>query len=198
MTTARTARRTRSTARRETTPTTPDISTMTPAQKARYALAVHESAHAVVATVLGHGVTTVDFDDDTRTGRCAVIQRFGGRPSADIAYAGPYAEAYLRHGGPPTSALLRHLLSSAGREDYAMMTAAGDTRPAEGPRLVASCWASITYLANHLQVNGSATQADVDRALRLPRDDEDGRSHALATIRSGSVPGSFTVVAPLP
>ncbi|WFP26904.1 hypothetical protein P9A14_10690 [Gordonia hongkongensis] len=77
-----------------------------------------------------------------------------------------------------------------------MMTAAGDTRPADVPRLVASCWAAITYLANHLQMNGTATQTDVDAALQLPRDDEYGRAHALAAIRSGSVPGTFTVTPP--
>lgn len=78
------------------------------------------------------------------------------------------------------------------------MTVAGDTRPNEVPRLVATCWASITALADHIYRHGSATQADVDTALHLPRDDEDGRHHALAVIRSGSARGSFTVVAPLP
>ncbi|MGV9858532.1 hypothetical protein ACWDTD_07750 [Gordonia sp. NPDC003425] len=52
-------------------------------------------------------------------------------------------------------------------------------------------------LANHVYMNGSATQADVDAALHLPADDQDGRGAALAAIRSGSVPGSFTITAPL-
>ncbi|MGW6035210.1 hypothetical protein ACWFOS_16275 [Gordonia terrae] len=49
-----------------------------------------------------------------------------------------------------------------------MMTAAGDTRSADVPRLIVSCWAAITYVANRLQMNGSATQADIDAALQLP------------------------------
>lgn len=73
------------------------------------------------------------------------------------------------------------------------MTAAGETRPTEVPRLVATCGGSITQLANHVYPHGSATQADVDTALQTPRDDQDGRHHALAVIRSGSTPGSFRV-----
>ena len=182
--------------RTEVAPPTPESSTLTPAQRSKYALAVHESAHAIAATILGHEVTTVTLTDATRSGSCAVVQRFGGPPSPEVAYAGPYAEQFFRHGGPPTGAAIRRALD--GTDDFAAMTAAGDTRPAEIPRLIANCWASITYLANHLTINGAATQADVNRALHLPADDPDGRHHALAEIRSGSAPGSFNVVAPLP
>lgn len=73
------------------------------------------------------------------------------------------------------------------------MTAAGDTRPAQIPRLVASCWPSITYLAHQLYINSTADPATVDRALQLPRDDDDARTHALSMIRSGSAQGSFTI-----
>ena len=176
-----------------------DYPSMAPAQRTRYASAVHEAGHAVIATVLGEtvGSVTVTPDHPTHTGNMSLAtERFAGAHHAQIAYAGPYAEAYFRQGGPPTSALLRNLLASGGREDYAVMTAAGDTRPAEVPRLIANCWASITSLAEHLMINGSATQADVDRALRLPRDDQDGRHHALAVIRSGSAPGSFMISPP--
>ncbi|GAA3715854.1 hypothetical protein [Gordonia hankookensis] len=71
------------------------------------------------------------------------------------------------------------------------MTAAGDPRPAQVPRLVVNCWASISLLANRLYTGGSATQADVDAALQIP--DDDGRAAALAAIRSGSAPESFTI-----
>nr|WP_197505672.1 hypothetical protein [Gordonia sp. LAM0048] len=111
-----------------------------------------------------------------------------------MCFSGPHAESFYLAGGPPTLAALRRVLD--GSEDYAAMTAAGDPRPAEVPRLVANCWAAITLLANNIYTRGSATQADVDAALLLPRDDEDGRAHALAAIRSGSVPGTFTVTPP--
>ncbi|PZT86298.1 MAG: hypothetical protein DI630_35255 [Gordonia sp. (in: high G+C Gram-positive bacteria)] len=78
-----------------------------------------------------------------------------------------------------------------------MMTAAGDTRPADLPRLVASCWAAITYLANHPQMNDTATQDDVDAALQLPATTRTGaptppRRSGLAMCRghSPSPPGS--------
>lgn len=173
-----------------------DYSSMALAQRTRYASAVHEAGHAVVATVLGEtvGSVTVTPDHPTRTGNVSLAtERFAGAHHAQIAHAGPYAEAYFRQGGPPTSALLRNLLASGGREDYAVMTAAGNTRPAEVPRLIANCWDSITSLAEHLMINGSATQADVDASLQIPDNDDDGRAAALAVIRSGSAPGSFTI-----
>ncbi|OPX15573.1 hypothetical protein B1964_09255 [Gordonia sp. i37] len=61
------------------------------------------------------------------------------------------------------------------------------------PRLVTSCWASITGLARHLFINGTATQADVDRALWLPEHEPEARQFALASIRSGRAPGSFRI-----
>ncbi|UAK38815.1 M50 family metallopeptidase [Gordonia bronchialis] len=173
-------------------PPTPETSTMTAAQRARYALAVHESAHAVVATVLGHEVNGVTLNGDNRTGTCTITQRFGGAPSAEIAYAGIYGEAFYLSGGPPSTATLRAVLTRQSRDERAM-TAAGDPRPAQVPRLVVNCWASISLLANRVYTNGSATQADVDAALQIPCDDEDGRGAALAAIRSGSAPGSFTI-----
>ncbi|GAC68870.1 hypothetical protein [Gordonia soli] len=200
--TTRTARHpARTPAHTAAAPPTPESSTMTPAQKARYGTAIHESAHAITATVLGHTVRkitlgTVDPEHPHRLGTCVYATRFDDQDRAAICYAGPYAQAFYLHGGPPTPKAIRSALD--GTEDYAAMTAAGDTRPAEVPRLVVSCWSSITMLANRVYMRGSATQADVDAALQLPRDDLDGRHHALAVIRSGSVPGSFTIVAPLP
>lgn len=171
---------------------------MSPARRAaRRTTAIHEAAHAVITTVLGHRVRKVSIGTDPqhphRNGSCAYSTRFADQDRAAICYAGPYAEAYHLHGGPPTSAAIRRAL--ADTEDYTAMTAAGDTRPAHVPRLVASCWDSIIYLADHLLINGSAAQADVDRALKLPRDDVDGRHHALAVIRSGSTPDPFTIAA---
>lgn len=198
-TTARTVHRpSRSPARTAAAPPTPETSTMTPAQRGRYALAVHEAAHAVAATVLGHRIREVKLGSDpkhpTRNGWCAYSTKFSNQDRAAICYAGPFAEAFYLHGGPPTAAAIRRALDFS--EDYAAMTAAGDPRPAEVPRLVANCWASITLLASSIYTRGSATQADVDAVLQLPRDDEDGRAHALAAIRSGSAPGTFTVTPP--
>ncbi|GAB3135285.1 hypothetical protein GCM10027289_28730 [Tsukamurella serpentis] len=76
--------------------------------------------------------------------------------------------------------------------------AAGDPRPAEVPRIVATTWEAIDGLARLLYRELSIGQADVDAALGLPdaERDPDAREHALAAIRAGAVPGTFSVTSP--
>ncbi|AZG44113.1 hypothetical protein [Gordonia insulae] len=80
-------------------PQPPENSTMTPAQRADYATSVHESAHAIVATVLGHRVREVKVGPDPehphRKGRCVYSTRFDAQDRAAISYAGPYAEQFF-------------------------------------------------------------------------------------------------------
>ncbi|WP_191834417.1 hypothetical protein [Gordonia ajococcus] len=90
------------------------------------------------------------------------------------------------------------MLTASGREDDKIVRESGDPRPADVPRLISNCGGSISGLARHLFINGTATRADVDKALWLPGDEPEARQFALAGIRSGARPGSFTVKLALP
>lgn len=94
---------------------------------------------------------------------------------------------------PPPSAALRRVLMAGGRQDDKVVRESGDSRPEDVPRLISNCWGSISGLARHLFVHGTATQTDIDRALFLPEHEPEARAFALASIRSGSAPGSFKV-----
>lgn len=169
---------------------------ITPEEKQRFAICAHEAGHAIAATIFGDTVGTVELTPNhpTNLGQCTLAaEQFPGVNSARIAYAGPYSEAYWRHGGPPTSGTLRRVLTASGREDDKIVRESGDERPADVPRLISNCWGSISGLARHLFVHGTAVQADVDRALFLPEHEPEARAFALASIRSGSAPGSFKV-----
>ena len=90
---------------------------LTDCEREEYAIAVHEAGHAVMAVVLGDevGSVTVSPDHPTLAGNCALAaERFPGINRTRIAFAGPYAEAHWRHGGPPTSAVLRRVLTASG------------------------------------------------------------------------------------
>lgn len=159
----------------------------------RFATAIHEAAHAVIATIYGGTISSavLTADDPDSGGRVTYKTTFTDQRRADICFAGPYAEAFARHGGPPTSRGLR-LQLDRHTFDARAMRESGDHSGAV-PRLVANCWGSITGLAHLLYTDGEVSQSDVDKALFLPADDPDARAHALANIRSGATPGSFTV-----
>lgn len=167
---------------------------MTPAARQEMLTAIHESAHAVIATVYGATVekSVLTPDDPERAGLTTYRQHVTGQRRADIVYAGVYGEAFARHGGPPTPRGLR-LVMAHHHHDATALRAAGDPS-GQVPRLVANCWPSITGLARELYASRRISQTDIDKALFLPADaDEPTRNHALSLIRSGSVPGSFTV-----
>ncbi|MGW6035209.1 hypothetical protein ACWFOS_16270 [Gordonia terrae] len=56
----------RAPARTAAAPPTPENSPMTPAQRTRYAIAVHEAGHAIMATILGETVGSVTITPETR------------------------------------------------------------------------------------------------------------------------------------
>lgn len=174
------------------------FSDLTPAEKRDLmAAAIHESAHAITARVLGHKVGRVTLTTDAaRAGNCEVHQRFGGKPDPRVAYAGPWAEAMFRNGGGvPTSAAVRRSLASNGN-DAKVITASGEPAPLKVPRLVTDCYGSIRALARELFVRGEINQDDVDTALRLPdHADDETREVALAMIRSGAAPGGEIIPA---
>lgn len=170
---------------------------LTPEEREQLAISIHEAGHAIVASVLGDtvGSVTLTPDDPRHAGLCTLAaEQFPGAHRAAIAFAGPYGEAFWRHGGPPPSSVLRHLLATAGRDDDRVIVASGEPRPPQVPRIVANCWGSITGLARKIFIDGEATQTDIDRALFLPADEPEARSFALASILSGRAPGSFKVI----
>lgn len=75
-----------------------------------------------------------------------------------------------------------------------LITASGEPAPLSVPRLLVDCWESVRNFAGTLYINLTAAQDDIDTALHIPLDaDEPTKNHALALIRSGSVPGTFKV-----
>ncbi|QTI66869.1 hypothetical protein [Gordonia polyisoprenivorans] len=165
----------------------------TKARRDRFATAIHEAAHAVIATIYGGEISSAVLtpDDPDSGGRVTYKTTFTDQRRADICFAGPYAEAFARHGGPPTSRGLRLQLDRHAFDARAIRES-GD-HSGQVPRLVANCWGSITGLAHQLYTDGKISQPDVDRALFLPLDDADARSFALANIRSGATPGTFGI-----
>ncbi|MCZ9629561.1 MULTISPECIES: hypothetical protein [Rhodococcus] len=115
---------------------------ITPEEKQRFAICAHEAGHAITARCSATPCGTVPLtpDDPKIVGRCTLdAAQSKAINSARIAYARPYAEAYWRHGGPPTSSMLRRVLTASGREDEKVVRGFGDTRPEDFPRLISSC-----------------------------------------------------------
>ncbi|WP_158635080.1 M50 family metallopeptidase [Tsukamurella asaccharolytica] len=174
---------------------TPTVARVDPRLRAA---AFHEVGHAVVATVLGGRIhrAVLTPDDPATAGHCSYDDLPAAHDPA-ITYAGPYAETYAAVGGPPTARKVRDTLLR-NHQDHASLVAAGDPRPAEVPRIVATTWQAIDGLARLLYREMTISQADVDAALGLPDGERnpEAREHALAAIRAGSVPGTFEVTSP--
>jgi hypothetical protein len=160
----------------------------TDADMQRIPTAFHEAGHAVAAVVLGGQVHLATIGDDPRTEFVSIP---AGR-KAEVTYAGPWAEARLLARRSPSPAEIRHALA-ANRSDDRALCAAGD--PAAGAGVVTlleRCWPSVKALSKKLFYDGQVDHAGVCAALGLTDDGGPG-SLELAMIRSGSVPGSFTV-----
>ncbi|NLU63337.1 hypothetical protein HCA61_13810 [Rhodococcus sp. HNM0563] len=166
---------------------------MTPTAREEMLTALHESGHCVVATIFGATIdrAVVTPDDPERAGLTEYSTRVTSQRRADILFGGVYAEAFARHGGPPTPRGLR-MVMARNTHDARAIREAGDHSGAV-PRLVATCWPSITGLARVLYAEREISQTDVDKALFLPADDLDARAFALANIRSGATPGTFGI-----
>jgi hypothetical protein len=115
-----------------------------------------------------------------------------GRPPR----TGDRREAVFRHGPRPTWLQVEALLSGSDREELRLTSLSSPqvfSEPlTEVLRVVLRCWPAVGQLATRLVCDGPVGHADVCAALGLTDDGEPG-SVALAMIRSGSAPGTFTV-----
>ena len=110
-----------------------------------------------------------------------------------ITYAGPWAEARWLAGRRPSQRDVYPVLDTTGHFDDKALCAAGGT--VTGARVVPQltrCWPSVAKVAQKLYRDGEARHDAVCAALGLS-DSGGPCSVELAMIRSGSVPGSFTV-----
>jgi hypothetical protein len=164
---------------------------MTAAQLARkrehLGVCIHEAAHAVAGVVLGAELRTAVVSDSTVIGSHGRTYFHDAPPErqADIAYAGPWAQAKFQAGGRrPTSAQVFAVFDGPGCEDHATLTAAGGPHLGQGVTLlVERCWPAVQTLARQLFDKGEVFEADVLAALGIT--DGGGRTSAqLALLRS--------------
>ncbi len=182
------------------------------AERRHLAAAHHEAGHAVVGVLSG---ATIDRAEVLRGGPRTDPAAVGGFCRYDpfdfatetrhreITAAGTIAEAVFLHGPAPTAREIDQVLTGNGRdrsELRRMCFAIGEplTVPtAEVLPLVVQCWASIEELAARLVEHGEVRHTDVLAALRIPADaSQQLTAQHVASIRSGSVPGSFTATPP--
>ncbi|WP_409437224.1 hypothetical protein [Mycobacterium sp. SMC-14] len=170
---------------------------VTAAERTHLELCIHEAGHAVAAVALGGEVRSAVV----ASGRVIGVQGLttlthDGLPAgrmAEVAYAGPWAEARFRAGRRPTQAETYAVLATHGHEDDRAMIASSASDGHHTGRdvvpLLERCWPAVVRVAQHLHRTGEACQADVLDALAIT--DGGGRTSVqLASLRSGcrSVP----------
>lgn len=169
----------------------------------RIDLALHEAGHAV-AGILNGGVLTSStvIEGRWKLGLLAPPDgstSFASLPPhrhAQVALAGPWAQARGRLGRRPGSHEVAAVLGGTGCRDREVLTAAGGPDAGESViPLLERCWPSVAELAVKLHRTGRITEADVLGALSLSADPAT-RTLELSMIRSGAEPGSFSVSRP--
>lgn len=158
----------------------------------RFATAVHESAHAIVATILGGAITLAELtlDEPNSAGRCTYAT-LPEQHALAVTYAGAYAEARWEDGRNVDHRAIRAALQRHP-SDRAVLRASAAPLPRHVEPIIERSWRSILALAEGMFHTGHVGPSQVSAALMLPAENPQ-RAHALAVIRSGSAPGSFTV-----
>ncbi|MGV9635751.1 hypothetical protein ACWDO0_16330 [Nocardia rhamnosiphila] len=124
----------------------------------RLQLCAHEAGHAVWAVLSGERIT----ECFVKGGHGRVDIEGVSRYSAGIAWAGPYAELVYAHRGQPPEEAVTAALADLSAADRAEM---GGRRPREVESAVRFAMPAIRELAARIFKYGSATHADVERAL---------------------------------
>lgn len=178
------------------------LADLTDAERAELACCCHEAGHAVAATVLGGEIRTAFVGGGRVTGLQGgtVHKRVAPGTWPSILYAGPWAEARWAAGGhrAPSHREVDAVLADTGCRDHADLTAAlraggavvSDVATGELSNLLTRCWSSVIVVAQQLHRTGEVRHEHVCAALSIP---PRGNAHHLSLLRSGSVPGSFTV-----
>lgn len=150
---------------------------------------VHEAAHAVAGVVLGAELRNAVVVSSKVTG-VEGLTTFADRPhgvDAEIAFAGPWAQARFRAGGRPTHRDIFAVLTTTGCKDDPVITASAHADAGNNGRdvvpLLTWCWPAVARIATQLHRAGEVDQRGVLSALAV--DDGGGlTSVQLAAIRS--------------
>ncbi|SIL05597.1 hypothetical protein [Mycobacteroides abscessus] len=173
---------------------------MKPQELEVFDLATHESAHAIRGLLLGGEIdrAAVYSGRVTPTHGTTRFRRAFDRDSIPpVAHAGPWAQARWIAGDRPTPGQVDSVLAAGGCHDHDQMLHAyaasgGVTRVdhAAEDKLLERCWPSVLSLAARMFQKVEIDHLDVLAALGL---DRDSSAFGLASIRSGSAPGSFSI-----
>ncbi|MDP0399208.1 MULTISPECIES: hypothetical protein [Tsukamurella] len=175
---------------------TREAATQIEAARERAAMAVHEAAHAVAAVLLGGHVELSVLDPEDRSdlkGLTTVAEdSLTADAQAQIAWAGPYAEARFDAGRRPTWRGIDAAMARSGHGDLAMITAAGGPVQADVGRvekIVEDEWPAVLRLARRIARDGYGTHWHALAELGFPAGDTGGpTSFTLSCIRAGMRP----------
>ncbi|TYQ11599.1 UNVERIFIED_ORG: hypothetical protein L601_001500000130 [Gordonia westfalica J30] len=166
--------------------------TITPDERARLHLAIHEAAHAVAGILLGATDVRAAIGDSRSGGatRC-----YGLLPDHEplVAFAGPWAEARWQAGQrPKLREVWRHLDGCGRRDRDQIVSTFGTSVPPTSDRierLLDMTWPAVVSVAQVLHRTSEARYDDICAALDIPETDN---AHHLAAIGSGTWPVRIT------
>lgn len=164
------------------------LADLTDAERTRIATAFHEAGHAVAAVLAGGRLDHARLLD---AGDLAGRTAYSGVSAFDapgVAYAGPWAEARWRAGRTPDLTAVYAAIETHTGDREALTAAGGGPLPRGIESTLERCWPAVAALAAELWA-GPIRHGDVLAALGVQADPEVG----LAMIRSGAVPGTFTL-----
>ncbi len=149
---------------------------LTPADRERLGLAVHEADHAVVGVLHGATVERATLTDDGQDGTCDfTADSFTGDASryrrALVAAAGPAAAAIFAHHDAPTARQLDAQLGAGDREELRLAAlhsyTSADEQLWEALPVVRRHWRTIGTLAAKIFAGHEIGHDDVLAALGL-------------------------------
>ncbi len=177
-------------------PTRPEFAAkMKPAELELFDLGTHEAGHAIRGLLRGGEIATAGVYQGRTTGtqgRTRFRQPFAHLDFANVAYAGPHAQARWLHGDRPSVGAVDAVLADGGCHDQAGLRRAFEAsgglltvdHPAED-HLIRRCWPSVLALAAQLFQQGEVDHDAVLKSLGLTRANA---AIGLAMIRSGESP----------
>ncbi|KXO88735.1 hypothetical protein AXK56_10480 [Tsukamurella pulmonis] len=165
------------------------------AARERAAMSVHEAAHCVAAVLLGGTVelAVLDPEDRDEKGLTTVAEdSLSTDAQAQVAWAGPFAQAKFDAGRRPTRREIDAAMASSGHGDMQMITAAGGPIQLGVERvesLIEQNWPAVLRLARRVAKDGYCTHWHVCNELGFPSGDAGGpTSFGLSCVRSGMTP----------
>lgn len=165
---------------------------ITPDERTRLHLAIHEAAHAVAGVLLGATDVRAALGD-SRTGGTTRCHGLLADHEPLVAFAGPWAEArWLAGQRPQLRDVWRHLDGCGRRDRDQIASTFGSSTPPDSARierLLDMTWPAVVSVAQVLHRTSEARHADVCAALQLPETDN---GNHLSAIRGGTWPARIT------